>query len=297
MSNTPFINTKKCQICKRKNNTLHWHEDKQNKSIWVYCVGKCQRGYSLDQYVRLSKLSKEQFLKQDFDLIEAKANEVNKLNWPGSFVSLFDPRASEGVEYIRSRGLEPGEEMFYCTERKGIVFPYNFDQVFAGAQIRLINPWTDAEGDVRKIDTMPGTRLGLLFYRWNQTIIMPHVKAIIVTEGAFNAIAIQQSLDRYYGGPVHNPWKAISTSGSGLSNHQTDVLKNLKEQGYRVIVAPDSDEAGIKMLKKVSNNAAASHYVLTMDDEKDWNDLYNELGYLEFNKFILRGLRKCQPQG
>lgn len=286
------ISTKKCLICLKKNDTLHWHNDKEKENIWVYCVGRCQRGYSLDEYVRRSNISKEKFLKQDFDLIEAKPNEVNKLAWPESFVSLLDPRADEGLKYVQYRGLNLGEEMFYDTWRKGIVFPYNFDNMFCGAQVRLIEPWTDADGDVRKIDTMPGTRLGLLFYRWNQTQFMPHVKAIIVTEGAFNAIAIQQSLDRYYGGPVHNPWKTIATSGSGLSNHQTDVLKRLKDQGYKVIAAPDSDEAGLKMLKKARATEAVSHYVLTMDAKKDWNDLYKELGYEEFNKFVLKGLKR-----
>jgi len=293
MTNLDF-STKKCLICRKSNDTLHWHKDAEKNTIWVYCVGSCQRGYSLDEYIKRSNISKEQFLKQDFDLIEAKPNEVNKLAWPESFVSLLDPRAEEGLEYVKSRGLTLGEEMFYDTWRKGVVFPYNFDSMFCGAQVRLITPWTDEDGDVRKVDTMPGTRLGLLFYRWNQTVFMPNVKAIIVTEGAFNAIAIQQSLDAYYGGPTYNPWKAIATSGSGLSNHQTDVLKKLKDQGYKVIVAPDSDKAGLKMLKKAQEKECATHYVLTMDDQKDWNDLYREMGHSTFNKFLLKGLKPCQ---
>src|SRR5210317_332553 len=105
------ISTKKCLICKdgRKNDCLHWHIDTETNDIWVWCQGKCQRGYSIYQYVRQAGLSLKEFLKQDFDFRESKPDEVNQLTWPSSFVSLMDPRAKDGIEYIRSRGVSPTE--------------------------------------------------------------------------------------------------------------------------------------------------------------------------------------------
>lgn len=288
------ISTKKCLICKdgRKNDCLHWHIDTETNDIWVWCQGKCQRGYSIYQYVRQAGLSLKEFLKQDFDFRESKPDEVNQLTWPSSFVSLMDPRAKDGIEYIRSRGVSPTEYMFYDTWRKGIVFPYYFDNIFCGAQIRLIETWVDDNGDERKIDTMPGTRLGLLFYGWNQTPLMPHVKAVIVCEGAFNAIAIQQSLDKIYGGPIRNPWKTVACSGSGVSQHHATALKELKDNGYKVVAAPDSDEAGMKMLQKLIKNEAITHYSVTGDSDIDWNDMYKDLGPDKFNKTFLGGMKR-----
>ena len=36
--------------------------------------------------------------------------------------------------------------------------------MFVGAQTRLLKPWVNKDGDVTKVLTLPGTRLGLVFY-------------------------------------------------------------------------------------------------------------------------------------
>lgn len=282
------ISTKKCLICNKgmKNDVLHWHSDPDTGDIWVWC-NKCQRGYSLYQYVAFAGLKLNEFLKGDFDFVEARPNEVNEMNWPSTFLSMSDPRSQEGVDYVRSRGLEVGDGMYYDTYRKGIVFPYYFSNTFCGAQIRLIEPWVDDTGEVRKIDTMPGTRLGLLFYGWNQDKFMTDIKGLIVAEGAFNAIAIQQALDHVYGGVMKNPWKTIATSGSGMSAHKLEAMKEIKDQNIKVVLAPDSDEAGLKMFKKSINNEAITHYVFTNQEQYDWNDIAKEFGKEKFAKWFL----------
>ena len=213
------------------------------------------------------------------------------MNWPSTFLPLSDPRSEEGVEYIRSRGLDIGDGMYFDTQRRGIVFPYYFENTFCGAQIRLINPWVDEDGCKQKIDTMPGTRLGLLFYGWNQGRFLTNIRGLIVTEGAFNAIAIQQALDHAYGGVVNNPWKAIASSGTGISVHKMEVLKEIKDQGIKVILAPDSDEAGLNMFKKCVNNKVISHYNFTSRDDMDWNDVFNEIGKDKFAKHFLGSIK------
>lgn len=213
------------------------------------------------------------------------------MNWPATFIPLSDPRAEAGVEYIKSRGLDVGDGMYYDTYRKGIVFPYYFDNTFCGAQIRLLKPWIDDDGAERKIDTMPGTRLGLLFYGWNQGKFLTNIKGVIVAEGAFNALAIQQALNHIYGSVVKNPWKVVASSGAGMSEHKISALKDLKAEGIKIILAFDSDEAGIKACKKVIKNDAATHYAFTDEVKYDWNDIGISMGKEVFGKWFLKQIR------
>jgi len=289
------LSTKKCLICNKgkKNDTLYWHCDPDTADIWCWC-SKCSRGYSLQQYCTLAGLSLKQFLTLDFDFQEARNNEVTKMDWPRHFLPLADPKSKPAIEYLAARGIDPEDGMYYDTNRKGIVFPYYMEQHFVGAQIRLIEPWIDEEGTVRKIDTMPGTRLGLLFYNWNQSKFMTDIHGVIITEGAFNAIAIQQSLNRAYGGYMKNPWKCMAASGSGASAHQVEMAKELKEAGIKVVLAPDSDEAGMKMMKKFIASDAITHYALTGDDKIDWNDAAKAMGKADFAKWLIGSIKHVQ---
>jgi hypothetical protein len=88
------------------------------------------------------------------------------------------------------------------------------------------------------------------------------VKGVIVTEGAFNSISINQALNSVYGGIMHNPWRAIACSGAGATKHHKETLKELKDQGLKVVIAPDMDEAGAHMLKKFQEADACTHYAL-----------------------------------
>jgi 5S rRNA maturation endonuclease (ribonuclease M5) len=282
-----MINTKKCLICKdgKKNNCLHWHVDPEDGSIWVWCQGKCQRGYSIRDYCWHAGIDLPEFLKGDFDFKEAPPNEVQAMNWPARFIPLSDPRAEAGVAYVRSRGLTLEGDMYYDLERKGIVFPYYFDNTFCGAQTRFIEPRVHPDGEIQKMDTLPGTRLGLLFYGWNQSRFVGDVKGVIVTEGSFNAIAINQAFNLASGGVARNAWRAISCSGAGATKHHQEALKELKEQGLKVIIAPDLDDAGMKMLKKFKESDSCTHYALT-SDTRDWNDMCRDLGHAEFAKWF-----------
>jgi hypothetical protein len=283
------LSTLHCQICKRPNQTLHWHTDPDTGKIWCWCNGRCQRGYSLRDYCYTSGIDLSEFLKGDFDFAETKPNEVNKLEWPAHFIPLSDPRAEKGREYIKSRGLELRGDMYYDMEKEAIVFPYYFGNVFVGAQTRLIEPWSTVEGEVKML-TLPGTRLGLVFYNWNQSPFVTDVKGVIVTEGAFNALSIQQNLDKLYGSVLKNPWKVVATSGCGTTKHQLEKLKELKDAGIKIVCAFDSDEAGLKGLSKLSKADALTHYALTQDTEQDWNDVLIEKNG-DFAKHFLSSIK------
>lgn len=285
------ISSKKCLICKKHNDTIHAHSDPETNEVWLWCCG-CGRGYGLRTYCHLAGISLSEFLKLDFDFIEAKPNEINKIDWPAHFVPMSDPRAKKGVDYVTSRGIELKGDFYFDTEREGIVFPMYFHGVFAGGQVRLIKPW-EKDGNTVKMLTMPGTRSGLLLYNHNQSAFITDVKGVIVTEGAFNCLAIQQSLDKLYGGVVKNPWKVMSTSGCGVTNHQLDVFKGFKEAGIKVVAALDSDEPGMKGLAKLSKAEVITHYALTSDPSIDWNDEMMERG-AEFAKYFLSLITSVQ---
>ena len=287
-----LIDSKKCLICfkesgKHRNNTVYWHQDPQDPAnVWCWC-NRCGRAYNLYQYCDLAGIELKDFLAGNLTFDSTPANEVRKMDWPAWYVPLSDPRAQEGVDYIKSRGLNVEGDMYYDIDDKGIVFPYYFGEHFVGAQCRFLKERVKSDGDIQKIDTIPGTRLGLVFYNWNQGPFMTNVKGVIVCEGAFNALSIQQALNLAYGGVHRNPWRVIACSGSGASEHHTEALKELKEQGIKVVAASDTDEAGLKMLLKMKNADCLTHYALTMETGVDWNDKLKELGHDAFAKWFL----------
>jgi hypothetical protein len=288
------FNYKSCLICKggTKNDSLYFHKDPDTGEIWIWCQGKCQRGYSLYSYCYESGYSVREFLKLKIDFEEAKPNEVNAMGWPRYFINLSDPSAKQGVEYLQTRGLTPTSDMYYDSDQEGIVLAYYMDSTFVGAQVRFIEPRKLEDGSPWKITTLPGTRLGYLFWGWSQNPLPQQVKYLVVTEGAFNAAALQQALNTRYGGILSNPYRCIASSGSGASEYQRDKLRDVLATDVKVIAAPDNDSAGLRMLEKIQNSAACSHFALVEEDGKDWNDKLLELGDLELAKYFSTRLRK-----
>lgn len=284
--------SKYCLVCCRPRPTLYFHIDEDTKEIWCYCTGKCQRGYGIRQYCHLAGVDLKDFLQGDFDFDSAPSNEIRRIEWPDYYVSMSDSRANKGVNYIKSRGLDVKGDLYYDMESNGIVLPYYFHSVFAGAQIRLIEPWTNKDGEVTKMLTMPGTRLGLLIYGWNQLAFMTNIKSVVVCEGAINTLSLQQALDKMYGGVLNNPFKVIATSGCGTSEHQIDKLKELKEAGKKIICAFDSDQPGLEGLSKMKQNDCITHFSLTQDTDLDWNDILKEQGHEALAKQFLENVTK-----
>jgi hypothetical protein len=286
-----MIDTKKCLVCLKRNSTLHWHKDPDSGDMWVWCNGPCQRGYSLRSYCHHAGISLPEFLKGEFDFKEAANNELTAMNWPAKFIPLSDPRAHPAIDYIKSRGLSPEGDMYYDIEKNGVVFPYYWENYFVGAQIRFIVPRVHSDGEVQKIDTMLGTRLGLLFYSWNQARFIGNVKAVVICEGAFNSLSLQQAFNDKYGGVANNPWRFLATSGCNLTAHHKEALKNLKDQGLTVICAYDNDDAGLKGLKKAIDAECITHYSIPGCTE-DWNDLAKVMSHGELASYFFSRIQK-----
>lgn len=289
-----ITDTKHCLICKRPNATLHWHKDTDTGDIWVWCQGICQRGYSLRQYCHMAEVSLPDFLKGNFDFKESTPNELQVMKWPIKFLPLSDPRAQKGVDYVLGRGLNLDGDMYYDIEREGIVFPYYFENHFCGAQIRFIKTRINKDGDEQKIDTLPGTRLGMLFGLWNQSKFITNVKAVGVCEGYFNALALQQAFNLKYGGVNNNPWKFICTSGCNVTKHHQEVLQELASQNVKIIGSYDADEAGMEGLAKMLKTDSASYISTTRDNSKDWNDVLKEEGHEAVAKKFLANMTRMK---
>jgi hypothetical protein len=280
-----------CLICQPRNRTLYWHKDEQSGDIWCWC-NKCERGYSLRSYCHKAGISLIEFLAGEFHYEEARPNEVSAMNWPLSFIPISDPRANKGVEYIKSRGLSLEGDFYYDIENEGIVFPYYYGQHFCGAQVRFIETRLQDDGKEWKITTTPGTRLGLLFGLWNQDNFLTDIKVVVVCEGYFNALSLQQAFNHRYGGVSRNPWKFCCASGSGVSDHQAETLKDLKDKGFKVICAGDTDEAGFKMIAKMKERECITHFATTGDPSKDWNNLLQDMGHDELAAYFLSCINK-----
>ena len=259
--------------------------------MWIWC-NKCDRGYSLKDYCRRAGISMTDFLSGDFQFEESRPNEVNAIAWPVNFIPLSDPRAKKGVEYIKSRGLTLEGDMYYDVDSEGIVFPYYFGSHFCGAQVRFLEARKNEDGSPWKITTLPGTRLGLLFGMWNQEKFLTDIKAVVVCEGYFNALSLQQAFNGRYGGISRNPFKFIAASGSGVSDHQAETLKDLKDRGFKVIGAFDTDEAGFKGIGKMKDRECLTHYAVTGQINRDWNELLREYGHDGLATFFLSCINK-----
>lgn len=286
------INNKKCLICKRKNDCLYAHKDPDTGEIWFWCQGKCKRAYSLYDYCFNAGISLKDFLNNDLTFEEARPLEVNAMSWPRYFHALSDIESTPGVEYLRSRGLEYPGEMYYDSNRNGIVFPYYLNNMFVGAQIRFIEPRTDEDGNSWKITTMPGTRLGYLFWGWSQQSFSTSVKYVVVAEGAINAASLQQAFNKRYGNLLKNPYRCVSTSGASVTKYHVDKLNELIGYGLKVISAFDNDEAGIKAFERMAKDGACTHYAFVDEDGKDWNDILR-CGDADLASYFASRLRKA----
>lgn len=281
-----------CLICKPRNRTIYFHVDEKTGLPWLWC-NKCNRGYSLQQYCEIADISIEELMADGgIEVSDSNNSELNAMAWPSHFIPLSDPRAISGVEYVKSRGLSLDGDMYYDLDNDGIVFPYYYENHFCGAQVRFIQERVNEDGSKWKITTLPGTRLGLLFGMWNQAKLMPNIKGVVVCEGYFNALSLQQAFNIKYGSISSNPWKFICTSGSGVSDHQAEALKILKERGYKIVGGFDTDDAGFKGLAKMITMGALTHFSSTSEIGVDWNDIVQRDGHGGLAKLFLANIQK-----
>lgn len=285
-----MINTTRCAICKKPRKTVYWHQN-ENNDIWCWCCS-CDRAYSLYEYCKVGNISIKELMQSDFTFESGNPEEVQKIEWPAPIRSISNPIAKPAHDFLKERGLTLEGNLYYDIEYNGILFPLYFSGYFCGGQIRLIEPWKikDNEKEVKMI-TIPGTKSSLLFYNWDQSFFHLPYRGIIITEGALDCLSIEQALNSKYG-VSKNPWKVIATNGAGASDHHIKTIKELKDKGLTVVLASDSDEAGLKMLVKFKQANAITHLASTCEFKIDWNDKLRELGHDEFAKYFIKQIAK-----
>lgn len=291
------LNTKVCLVCQRVHKrsnlkeTVYHNIDEKTKDIWIYCCA-CSRSYSLTEYCNTAGIKLKDYLKQDFDFTSQYNKEIQTMPFPKSFMPIYAQEAIEGKKYLETRGIDSVGAMFYDARYKGIAFPYYYYDEFCGAQTRLIKPIVSEDGGSTKMVSIKGTRTGLLFYNWNQDRLMDHVGAVVITEGAFNCVSFEQSLNHCFGGALKNPFKSMAMSGASISDYQADKLKTLIKSGIKVILCPDSDNAGLKMLSKAQKKGCSTHYCLLNNSKIDWNDYFKTWGKEGLVSYLFSNIKK-----
>ena len=286
-----LFDIKRCLIDPKPRQSIYWHQNPDSKEIWCFC-NACDRAYSIYSYCNAAGISLKELLTafKETDFSKTSPDEVRKMEWPEWFLSLSDPRSKPAVDYIRSRGLTLEGDMYYDSQYGGVAFPLYYDQHFCGAQTRLIRPWINESGEETRVLTLPGTRTGLLFYGWNQAKFVTDTKGLIITEGPIDALSIQQSLNLSYGSVLDNPWKVVATCGAGVSEYRMEAIKKLKEAGIKIVLCPDNDNAGLKMLSKFIEAEAITHCAFT-DSDLDWNDELKKEGREKFSQWFLQRVK------
>jgi len=256
---------KNCLVCKSAHQTLYWHlhVNDGKKVVRVYCC-KCARLYTAKQYADAANISIDDIFSELTDEdFQDKSKEITSVSLPSSFISLFDPRAKEGRDYLKKRGIEIFPDLMYDTYRNGIAQIIYRGETIVGSQIRLITPTQDQP----KMMSIKGTQRSLALWGWNgNEFLLNKVKVIFLTEGVFDALSIKLA----FKGDV--TVKSFATLGCNVSKEQLELIKTIRDKGIKVICAFDSDEAGIKGRKFLLKNHAIDGYI-DNENQEDWNSL------------------------
>ena len=158
------------------------------------------------------------------------------------------------IDYITSRGLNALEyPYFYSNElgfRNRIIIPYFYQKQVVGWTARAIND--------SKPKYLSEQQPGYVFNLDNQTY---NRKYVIVCEGPFDAISID----------------GVAILGGELSDSQCILIKQLQKE---VIVLPDRDKAGKKIIKQAIENGWSVAFPAWEPHIKDANDAIKTYGKL-----------------
>lgn len=158
------------------------------------------------------------------------------------------------INYITSRGLNPLEYPYYYSNELGfrnrIIIPYFYQKQIVGWTARAIND--------SKPKYLSEQQPGYVFNLDNQT---HDRKYVIVCEGPFDAISID----------------GVAVLGGELSDSQCILIKQLQKE---VIVLPDRDKAGRKIVNQAIDNGWSVSFPVWEPHIKDANDAIKIYGKL-----------------
>lgn len=156
------------------------------------------------------------------------------------------------VSYLESRGLTYKDYEWYWSPMYAnrLIIPFYYQNNLVGFTARLLR-----EGKPKYIsEQQPG-------YVFNIDRQTSNRKYVIVCEGPLDAISID----------------SVALLGSEISDHQSLLINQLQKE---VIVLPDKDQAGEKLVKQAIELGYSVSFPEWDDDIKDANDAVNRYGKL-----------------
>lgn len=168
------------------------------------------------------------------------------------------------LEYIMNRGLTLDDYNFYWTPEEGfnnrLIIPYYYNGIVVGYTARRID-----DGKPKYFtEQQPG-------YVFNLDAQLDHRNYVIVCEGQLDAISIG----------------AVSVNGSEISEGQKLLINQLQRD---VIVVPDRDIAGAKLISTAINNNWYLSFPSWENDIKDINDSIIRYGKLKTLIMIIESI-------
>ncbi len=156
------------------------------------------------------------------------------------------------INYLNERGLHLEDYDWYWSPAYAnrIIIPFYYQNNLVGFTARLLR-----EGKPKYISEQ---QPGYVFNIDRQTLTR---KYVIVCEGPLDAISID----------------GIAILGSEISTHQAALINQLQKE---VIVLPDKDQAGEKLIKQAIEFGYSVSFPDWSDDIKDANDAVKKYGKL-----------------
>jgi len=203
-----------------------------------------------------------------FDQRELPDGSTSLTSWMTRMIKdahcLIPSQLTQGVEYLASRSIDTARYEFYFTDSKAynlhrrIIIPYYYQGKIVGSSSRALDNaikpkyWSNHPAD----------------YVFNLDKQLADSKFVIVVEGPFDAMAID----------------GVSIQGSEISDTQAELIDRLQRE---VIVVPDTDSAGRKMVDRAVELGWTVSYPLWQETCKDLNEAVVKYGKLFVLKSIL----------
>jgi len=181
--------------------------------------------------------------------------DFTTIDLPEEFQQLDKSIASHNsaIEYLTKRNLNLQDNKFYISTktdlRNRIIIPFYYKQKLSGYTARSINN--------KKPKYITNSQPGFVFNLDNQI----RNNFIILCEGPIDALLVQ----------------GISILGSNISSQQLALINSLNK---KIILVPDRDKAGSKLLKHALENAwyvSMPHWSRDITDIAEAVDKYGKL--------------------
>ena len=221
----------------------------------------------LKELVAPEELEKTPEEEIEFDQRELPAGSMSLTSWMTRVIEdntcLIPPQLASGIEYVNTRSIDSNKYEFYFTDNKSynlhrrIIIPYYYEGKLVGNSARAL----DDNVKPKYWSNHPSN------YVFNLDKQDADWKFVIVVEGPFDAMSID----------------GVSIQGSEISDTQAELIDRLQRE---VIVVPDTDRAGRKLVDRAIELGWTVSYPLWHETCKDLNEAVVKYGKL----FVLKSI-------